>query len=106
MPKYLITGSYTLDGIRGVKAKGGSARREAIKEAARSLGGSVEAVYFAFGENDFYVIGDLPDNTAAMALALEGCSSGGLRMKTVVLVTPEEVDAAAARQVGYRPPGA
>lgn len=106
MPKYLFTGSYTLDGIRGVKAKGGSARREAVDEVARSLGGSVESIYFAFGENDFYVISDLPDNTAAMSLALAVCGAGGLRSKTVVLLTPEEMDAAASREIGYRPPGA
>jgi uncharacterized protein with GYD domain len=106
MPKFLITGSYTIDGIRGVKAKGGSARREVVEEVARSLGGSVESVYFAFGENDFYTTVDLPDNTAAMAFSLEACSSGGIQTTTVVLLTPEEMDAAGAREVGYRPPGA
>ena len=106
MPKYLFKGSFTLDGIRGVKAKGGSARRQALEEAARSVGGSLESFYFAFGEDDFYVTADLPDNAAAMAVALAVCSGGGGRTNTVTLLTPEELDAAAAQEVGYRPPGA
>ncbi|MBO0715580.1 MAG: GYD domain-containing protein [Acidimicrobiales bacterium] len=106
MPKYLFKASFALDGIRGVKAKGGSARREALEEAARSVGGSLESLYFAFGDDDLYVTADLPDNKAAMALSLSVCSGGGGRAKTVVLLTPEEVDAAAAQDVRYRPPGA
>ena len=105
MPKYLLEVSYTLDGIKGVKAKGGSARKKAAEEAVKSVGGSVESFHFAFGESDVYLIADLPDNTAAAAVSLAVCAGGGVRTKTVVLVTPEEMDSAAQREVGYRPPG-
>jgi hypothetical protein len=33
-------------------------------------------------------------------------AAGGATVKTVQLLTPEEVDAAAKRSAGYRPPGA
>ena len=68
MPKYLLQVNYTLDGVRGVLAKGGSARKAAAQAAAKSAGGKVEEFYFAFGENDAYVIAELPDNAAAAAL--------------------------------------
>ena len=105
MPKFLITASYTLEGIKGVQSKGGSARREAVKEALEGLGGSLEAFYFGFGDDDAYVIGDLPSNEAAAAVALAVGASGGATTKTTVLLTPEEVDSAAKQSVSYRAPG-
>ena len=37
--------------------------------------------------------------------ALSVNAAGGATVRTVVLLTPEEVDAAAKRSVDYRPPG-
>jgi uncharacterized protein with GYD domain len=105
MAKYLLEISYTLDGIKGVKAKGGSARVAAAKAAAESVGGSIEALYFAFGGTDAYAIGDFPDNVSAASLALTVAAGGGVTLKTVVLLTPEEMDQAAAKNVSYSPPG-
>jgi uncharacterized protein with GYD domain len=105
MPKYLIEASYTLDGVKGLRSAGGSSRRDAIEALAESVGGSLEALYFAFGDSDVYVIVDLPDNESATAVALTVNSTGAVTLKTVVLLTPEEVDAAAQRSVDYRPPG-
>jgi uncharacterized protein with GYD domain len=105
MPKFLIEASYTLEGVKGVQAKGGSARRDAVAAVAESVGGTLESFYFAFGESDAYVTVDLPDNEAATAVALTVNSAGGAAVKTTVLLTPEEVDAAAQRSVDYRPPG-
>jgi hypothetical protein len=61
---------------------------------------------FALGDSDVYVVVDLPDAVAATAVALAVNASGAVAVKTVVLLTPEEVDAAAQRSVDYRPPGA
>jgi uncharacterized protein with GYD domain len=65
----------------------------------------VESFFFAFGGTDVYVIADLPDNVAAAALALAVTAAGGATVKTVVLLTPADVDAAVGREVSYRPPG-
>ena len=106
MPKFLIEASYTLDGVKGIQSAGGSSRREAVARVAESVGGRLEAFYFAFGDRDAHVIVDLPDNESATAVALTVNASGGATVKTTVLLTPEEVDAAAQRSVDYRPPGA
>ena len=106
MPKYLIEASYTLEGVKAVRSSGGTSRRDAITELAESVGGRLESLYFAFGDHDVYVIADLPDNESAAAVALTVNSAGGAAVRTVVLLTPEEVDAAAKRSVDYRPPGA
>jgi uncharacterized protein with GYD domain len=70
-----------------------------------SLGGKLESFHFAFGDADAYVLVDLPDNEAAAAVALAVNAAGAVRTKTTVLLTPDEVDAAAKLSVGYRPPG-
>jgi uncharacterized protein with GYD domain len=105
MPKYLFVSSYTLDGIKGLRAEGGSARKKESEDALESVGGSLESFYFAFGDSDVYIIADLPDNTAAAATAVAVAAGGGLHTKTVVLLTPEEMDAACKREVDHRPPG-
>lgn len=105
MAKYLIEASYTVEGVKGVQSAGGSSRRDAVAKMAEDLGGSLESFYFAFGDHDAYVVVDLPDNETAAAVALTVNSTGGVAVRTVVLLTPEEVDAAAKRSVDYRPPG-
>ena len=106
MPKYLIEASYTLDGVKGVQRAGGTSRRDAVAKVAESVGGQMESFHFAFGHHDVYTIVDLPDNESAAAVALTVNAAGGAAVRTVVLLTPEEVDAAAKRSVEYRPPGA
>jgi uncharacterized protein with GYD domain len=106
MPKYLVSASYTLDGVKGLQSAGGSSRRDAIAKVAESVGGRLESLYFAFGDRDVYTIVDLPDNESATAVALTVNASGAVAVHTTVLLTAEEVDAAAKRSVDYRPPGA
>ncbi len=106
MPKYLFEVKYTRDGLKGLKANGGSARVAASKALIEEMGGSLESFYFAFGGNDAYLIADLPDNVASAAIGLIVGESGGVNTATTVLITPEEIDAAAKKQATYRAPGA
>jgi uncharacterized protein with GYD domain len=105
LPKYLFKVSYTTQGARGVAEEGGTGRRDVTKQATESLGGSLESFYFAFGEDDAYVIADLSDNETAAAVALAVNGSGGAVLQTVVLMTPEELDAASKKRVDFRPAG-
>jgi uncharacterized protein with GYD domain len=105
MPKYMVEVKYTLDGIKGVKSEGGSARVAAATAAVEEQGGKVEAFYFAFGDTDAYVVADMPDNVSAAALGLIVSAAGGATTRTVVLVTADEMDAASKRKTLYRPPG-
>ena len=106
MPKFLIEASLTTQGVKGVQSEGGSARREAVAKAVESVGGRLESFHFGFGDQDVFVIADFPDNESAAAMALAVNSTGAVTTKTVVLLTPEEVDGAARRSVDYRAPGA
>jgi len=106
MAKYMIQASYTQAGVQGVLKEGGSSRRDAIAGLLAGLGGSLEGFYFAFGDDDVFVIADLPDNITAAAIGLTVAAAGAVSSRTVVLLTPEEVDAATKKSVDYRPPGA
>lgn len=105
MPKYLITGSYTVSGAKGVLAEGGSGRRAAVQKLAESVGGRLESFYFAFGGDDFYVTVDLPSIEAAAAVAMLVGAAGGASQRTIVLLTPEQIDAATKLSPSYRAPG-
>ena len=106
MARYMFIARYTSTGAKGLVTAGGSARRSAIEKMATGLGGRMETFDFAFGEDDVYIIAELPDNKAAAAVALAVNSTGHTSVRTVVLMTPEDVDAAATQTVNYSPPGA
>src|SRR5436309_8292887 len=92
MPKYLIQGSYSEQGLKGLLGEGGSKRREAAEQSIKGLGGRLEAFYYAFGKHDFVIIADLPSNVDASALSLAANASGAVKSRMTVLITPEEVD--------------
>ena len=105
MANYLVIASYSSDGVRGLLEKGGTARADSVKRAIEGLGGKMHNFYFAFGGDDVYVEAELPDNVAAAALGLAVSSTGLVSARTIVLLTPAEIDEAARRQVAYTPPG-
>ena len=105
MPKYLFKASYVGEGIKGLLKEGGTKRREAVAHAIKGMGGSLQEFYYAFGDDDVFAIADLPDNVSTAALAVLINASGAASVKTVVLLTPEEIDQATKMSIDYRPPG-
>ena len=105
MAKYLLQGSYTADGSKGLLKDGGAKRRAAAKTLVESLGGKLECLYFAFGEIDVVAIVDMPDSASAAAASLTIGASGGLTSKLTVLLAPEEIDQASKKSATYTPPG-
>lgn len=105
MPKYLIQANYVGEGVNGLLKEGGSSRRAAVKKLFGSVGGKVEAFYYAFGDADLFIIADMPDNVTAAALSLTVNASGAATSKVTVLLTAEEIDAAAKKTPSYRAPG-
>ncbi len=104
MPKYLVQGSYTDQGLKGLLKEGGSKRRAMVERLAKELGGKLEAFYFAFGGDDFIIVLDLPNNTDMAAAALVAQASGTVKSRVTVLMTPEDVDQAVKRKVEFHPP--
>ncbi|MFD0057001.1 GYD domain-containing protein [Streptomyces sp. CA-100214] len=106
MPKYLIQATYTHEGTKGLLKEGASGRRAAVEQVVTGLGGRVEAMYFAFGESDVVIIVDFPDPISMAAVSLTVKASGALHTRATPLLTLDEIDEAARRQVAFRAPGA
>jgi uncharacterized protein with GYD domain len=105
MPKYMVQGSYSVAGIKGVLAEGGSARVAEVRNLIEAAGGKLEAMYFTFGSDDFVILADGTDNVTTAALAMTVASTGAANIRTTILLTAEEMDAATKKAVSYRPPG-
>jgi uncharacterized protein with GYD domain len=105
MPKYLTQSSLTPEGVKGTLKDGGTGRRAAIERLAESLGMRLEAFYYAFGEDDVYAILDAPDSVTAAAYSMAVSAAATSRVKTVVLITPEEMDEVSKKRAEYRAPG-
>ena len=105
MAKYLITASYSAEGLKGLLKDKASGRRDAVRQACEGMGGRLEAFYLAFGEDDVVTIVDLPDNVAASALSLAASATGLVRTRTIALLTVEEADKALAATVNFRGAG-
>lgn len=106
MAKYLFRANYVGEGVKGLMTEGGTSRRDAARAAIESVGGTLESMYYAFGETDVYGFCDIPDTASAVALSLLINSSGNVQINLTPLLTVAEVDAAAAKTPQYRPPGA
>ena len=106
MAKFLWHGSYTERGAKALADEGGTKRRAGVERAVAAMGGKLEAMYFAFGDDDYYAIVDMPDNVSGAAVSLATALAGAVRLKTVVLLTAEDLDEAARRAHEYQGPGA
>ena len=106
MALYLLRGSYTAEGTKGLLKDGGTKRRAVVQGMLEQAGGKLHALYYALGEDDVVAIAEIPDQTTAVALSLAVNASGAVQLKTTALLTPEEIDAAAKKSIGYRAPGA
>jgi uncharacterized protein with GYD domain len=105
MTKYLFQANYVGEGIKGLMREGGSKRRAAVDDALKSVGGSVESFYYAFGETDVVGVFDIPDQASAAALSLMVNSTGAVNLHLTPLMTPEDIDEAAKKTPSYRAPG-
>jgi uncharacterized protein with GYD domain len=106
MAKLLWHGSYSEQGARALVEEGGTKRRAGVDQAVTAMGGTLESMYFAFGDDDFYATVDMPDNVSGAAVSLAAAQAGAVRLKTVVLLTAEDLDEAAKRAHEYQGPGA
>ena len=71
------------------------------------MGGKMDAIYFALGDTDVYVIGDLPDATSLAAVSMTAGMAGTVKsLSSCELLTAEDLDAAVQKTVTYRAPGA
>ena len=105
MAKCMFAVTYSPEGAQGLVKDGGTRSRAYIAELIAGLGAKLEAFYYAFGDTDVITIVDAPDTATIAALSLAVNASGAAKLTTTMLATPEEIDQAVKKTVGYRPPG-
>jgi uncharacterized protein with GYD domain len=105
MPLYLWQVSYSAEGVKGLVKEGGSKRRQVVTQMVEKSGGKLHAFYYALGESDLIGIAEFPDHATALAVSMAVNSAGAAQLRTTLLLPAEEVDAAAKKTIGYRPPG-
>ena len=105
MPTYLWRASYTTEGTKGLLKDGGTKRRAAVQQMVEKAGGKLHAFYYAFGDPDLYGITEFPDSVTATAVSMAVNASGAVTLNSTLLITPEELDAATKKSIGYRAPG-
>jgi uncharacterized protein with GYD domain len=90
MAFYMIQGAYTVEAI-ATMAKNPQDRSVPVRELVQKIGGRLISFYFCFGEYDVVVLVELPDDSAATAVAMAAISPGHLKAyKTTKLFTAEE----------------
>ena len=107
MSIFMITGSYSAEGVKGLAVEGAVSRRNIIDGLTKHLGGSLISAYWAAGgENHFYVIVDVPnsENLAALWMAVDASAAAHINSVTQ-LWTAEQLDQARENVPGYRAPG-
>jgi uncharacterized protein with GYD domain len=105
MTKYLFEANYVGEGIKGLMREGGTKRRDALVDALKSVGGSLECFYYAFGDIDVLGVFEVPDDAGAAALSLMINSTGNVNVRLKPLLTVEDIDEAAKKTPSYRAPG-
>jgi uncharacterized protein with GYD domain len=107
MPIIMTHATYSPAGIKGLMQDGGSKRKAVVKQMVEAAGGKLHAFYFAYGDSDIVIITEYPDNATAASVAMAVGGAGAISsFRSMVLITPEEMDAAVKKSVAYRAPGA
>ena len=73
--------------------------------SCEAIGGKLDALYFALGDDDFFVVVDVPSHVSITSLCVAAGASGTAHTQTVPLLTIAEMDKALSEDAKYRPPG-
>ena len=106
MPLFLSQVAYNEKGWEALVANPQN-RLEAIRPVVDKLGGRILNAYFAFGEYDFILLAEFPDNVSAAALAIAAAAGGAVKsIKTTPLMEASEGLEAVRKAAtsGYRAP--
>ncbi len=105
MPKFMIRGNYTAEGLKGLQKDKASGREKAVATACTALGGKLDAFYYALGDDDLFVVVDLPSHVQVAAICVAVGASGMFHTRSMPLLTVAEMDQALSQGTNYRPPG-
>ncbi len=81
MTTYVILGSWTDQGIRGIKDS--PRRLDAARAALKEMGGEIRSFHMTMGDHDFVVMAEAPDDAVCARFVLTLAAMGSVRTKTL-----------------------
>lgn len=106
MPLFLSQVAYNENGWQALVSNPQN-RLDVVRPVVERLGGRIVNAYFAFGDYDFVLISEFPDNVSAAALAIAAAAGGAVKSikSTTLLDATEGLEAIRkAASSGYRAP--
>ena len=98
MALYIVLGSFTDQGIRGVKDT--PKRAEAFKSMAKKAGATVKEIFWTLGQYDIVAIVDAPDEITMTALGLSTGTLGNVRTQTLRAFTAADMKTILGKMTG------
>jgi uncharacterized protein with GYD domain len=95
MPIYVTLLKFTDQGVRNIKDT--VKRSEAAKQMASQAGARIKDIYWLQGQHDVVVVSEAPDETTAMAFALNTAKQGNVTTQTMRAFTAAEMEAILAK---------
>lgn len=96
MPIFITQGRYTPNALKGMVEKPED-RQSEVKGLFRRAGGKLLSYYFTFGEYDFLIVAEMPDEATMLSVLAVAASGGGVTdLKTTVAMTTAQAKEALA----------
>lgn len=103
MPIFITQGRYSREAIKKMTTTPED-RAEAVSQLLSKAGGQLIAHYLTFGEYDFLVIAEAPDEKRMAAALLAAASAGGVSdLRTTLALTSAEAKNVFAAAHGLAP---
>ena len=87
MPVFITQGRYTQQAIKGLVNKPED-RQEEVSRLFERAGGKLLGYYVTFGEYDFIIISEMPNETAMLSVLATAASGGGVTDVKTTLAIP------------------
>jgi uncharacterized protein with GYD domain len=87
MPIFVTQGRYTQQAIKGLAAKPED-RQDEVRQLMERSGGRLLSYYMTFGEYDFLIISEMPNETAMLSVLVTAASGGGVTDVKTTLAMP------------------
>ena len=97
MPRHLVRCDLDGDYFNDTLESGFQSRESEMRAVVESVGGTLSSLFWAHGDDDLYLVIDLPDDTTLNALLLGTLQSAHFTTATTAIFTSSEMDEARAR---------
>ena len=108
MARFLLSGTYTAEGLAATRSVGLTARTKAVKKAVESLGGKLLGMYWTTAPDDSLLIVEFPEAGPLIGFVTRVKAAGVANVSVTRLFDGAEFDAVvnAGEAMKYAPPTA